>query len=87
MGIANYAFPLMYGETTPNVFKIWGILGGQAFKCHMGMKTRCKIFYEQLNQNVIYQGDSWYVQGESRRMKNHQTCAHIDGAFIQLDSP
>jgi hypothetical protein len=46
----------------------------------------CKILLEQLNQNVIYEGDSWYVQGEFKGVKNHQTCVHIDGAFIQLDS-
>jgi len=53
----------------------------------MGWKPRCIILLEQFNQNVIWQGDSWYVWGESKGMKNHlMCCAHVYGASIQLDS-
>jgi hypothetical protein len=53
----------------------------------MGWKLGCKLLLGQFNQNVICQGDSWYIQGESKGVKNCPTgCVHIDGASIQLDS-
>jgi hypothetical protein len=50
------------------------------------VKNGIQIVFEPFNQNVICQGDSLYVQSESKGMKNHPACHVHDGASIQLDS-
>jgi len=77
------------------LFFVHGELGTWRFEAYLVGKLVNVIwgeewdtnFFGQFNQNVICQGDSLYVQSESKGMKNHPTChVHVDGASIQLDS-
>ncbi len=78
--VGNYKSPLAYNKTTQDNSKVWGIFSGQAWKCHMGWKLGCIILLGHFNQDVICQGDSWYVWGESRGENKYLTCCvHVDG--------
>jgi hypothetical protein len=52
----------------------------------MKWKLGCIVFLGQSNQNVIWQFDLWYVWGEFEDANYCPTCAHVDGASIQVDS-
>jgi len=41
---------LMNGQTTLNNFEIWGIFGGQAYKCNMGEDWDVKYFVDNLTK-------------------------------------